>query len=102
MFLSLATFFYFISYCVFLSAAPDVVPGLAGVDLLANVIPSVIVELVVPWFIHHLSYGLRVLIVTSCAVTSFYIVGLAQGSPEIQVCLLVWPFFLSQYANLVQ
>ena len=74
-----------LSYVIFLSAAPDVVPGLAGYDLLANVVPSLVTKLIAPWFADRMSYSFKTVLISIFLTTSFFFVGLATGMPAVQV-----------------
>lgn len=63
------------SYVVMLSAAEEMLEGYAGVVLLFNILPALILKLFAPFFMHVIPYNLRISIVVLFAVGSFQFVG---------------------------
>lgn len=63
-------------YVVMLSAAQAILPEQIGGVLLCNVLPSVLVKLVSPFFMHYIPYTIRIICIFLCSFLSFYIVAL--------------------------
>eukprot|EP00818_Percolomonas_sp_WS_P011071 CAMPEP_0117444960 /NCGR_PEP_ID=MMETSP0759-20121206/5533_1 /TAXON_ID=63605 /ORGANISM="Percolomonas cosmopolitus, Strain WS" /LENGTH=423 /DNA_ID=CAMNT_0005237089 /DNA_START=71 /DNA_END=1339 /DNA_ORIENTATION=- len=61
-------------YCVMLSAAQFIVPGYTGATLLANILPTLVIKLTAPFFMHYVPYNTRILIVTFASFASFFLV----------------------------
>ncbi|RKP35866.1 protein BTN1 [Dimargaris cristalligena] len=72
-------------YVVFLSAAVDILESNAslskGVVLLADILPSLVVKLVAPYFIHHIRYGTRVVVCSVASFSALHLVASFQALP---------------------
>ena len=68
-------------YVIILSAALDLVgPDIPkGVVLLADVIPSFLVKLCAPYFIHVVPYSVRILIFVGLSATGMLLIALTPG-----------------------
>ncbi|GAQ81718.1 hypothetical protein KFL_000890070 [Klebsormidium nitens] len=68
------------SYVVFLTAAEDILTGYSGAVLLADILPTLVIKSLAPFFIHRFSYLQRVAAVVVLAVLAFLIVATAGSS----------------------
>lgn len=62
------------AYVVFLSAAEHMIPTCTGCILLADVVPSVLIGLVAPFFMHYIPYNIRILVICAFSLASFQFV----------------------------
>ncbi|CAG8975481.1 hypothetical protein HYALB_00004799 [Hymenoscyphus albidus] len=76
-----------LSYVIILSAAQDLVgPDVPkSTVLLADVLPSFFTKLVAPYFIHHVPYRLRVLVMTGLSVGGMFIIALTPNSVPVKL-----------------
>ncbi|PNY23267.1 Protein BTN [Tolypocladium capitatum] len=75
-------------YVIILSAAQDLVGTLPkGIVLLADVVPSFLVKLVAPYFIHRVPYRVRVLVFVALSVAGMLLVALTPASQSVSVKL---------------
>ncbi|KAJ1922067.1 battenin CLN3 protein [Tieghemiomyces parasiticus] len=76
-------------YTVFLSAAVDILeasPGTPkGVVLLADIMPSLMMKLVAPYYIHHVGYGTRVAVCSLASFAALHIVATFDALP-LRLC----------------
>lgn len=73
-------------YVIILSAAQDLVGSMPkGIVLLADVVPSFLVKLVAPYFIHRVPYSVRVLLFIALSVTGMLMVALTPPSRSVAV-----------------
>lgn len=72
---------------IILSAAQDLVgPDVPkSTVLLADVLPSFCTKLVAPYFIHHIPYRLRILVMTGLSVGGMFIIALTPNSVPIKL-----------------
>ncbi|KJZ74149.1 Protein btn-1 [Hirsutella minnesotensis 3608] len=69
---------------VFLSAAQDLVGSLPkGIILLANMVPSFLLNLIGPYYMHVISYRVRVLVFVALASTGMLVVALTPPSQQV-------------------
>eukprot|EP00753_Platysulcus_tardus_P008835 PLAT1660.2.p2 GENE.PLAT1660.2~~PLAT1660.2.p2 ORF type:complete len:437 (-),score=179.82 PLAT1660.2:595-1905(-) len=68
------------SYVVMLSAAEELFPGNAGAVLAADIVPTLLVKVTAPFWVHRLPYALRVLLCTVLNFASFYTVAVASST----------------------
>ncbi len=67
-----------------LSAAKDLIEGADGLDagivLLADILPTLIIKLTAPFFVHRLSYRARIMTCIVFAFTAFLVTGLVGNA----------------------
>lgn len=68
-------------FTVYLSAAEDLLENSAGVILLFNVLPGMLVKVALPFFAHKLSYALRVSLIALGLCASCLAVALIESTP---------------------
>eukprot|EP01138_Halocafeteria_seosinensis_P009259 gb/GECG01009462.1/.p1 GENE.gb/GECG01009462.1/~~gb/GECG01009462.1/.p1 ORF type:complete len:496 (+),score=44.55 gb/GECG01009462.1/:1-1488(+) len=61
-------------YVVMLSAAKDIDENKAGLVLLADIVPTVLIKVTAPFWVHYLSYRLRIALCGLSKIASFYVV----------------------------
>jgi battenin len=69
-----------IVYVVYLSAAEDLLETKAGIILLVSVLPGLLSKIALPFFVHSLSYRLRVALTSLCVCSCCVGVALAQST----------------------
>lgn len=62
------------AYVVFLSAAEHMIPTCTGCILLADIVPSLCIGLIAPFFMHYIPYNIRIVVVCACSLASFQLV----------------------------
>ena len=72
-------------YVIILSAAQDLVGSMPKGIVLADVVPSFLVKLVAPYFIHRVPYSVRVLLFIALSVTGMLMVALTPPSRSVAV-----------------
>ncbi|PSR77243.1 batten's disease protein Cln3 [Coniella lustricola] len=76
-------------YVIVLSAAQDLVGNLPkGIVLLADVLPSFIMKLVAPYFIHRVPYSLRILLCAGLSASGMVLVATTPPTQTVVVKLL--------------
>ncbi|RSL38088.1 Protein BTN1 [Fusarium euwallaceae] len=76
-------------YVIILSAAQDLVGSLPkGVVLLADVLPSFLTKLVAPYFIHRISYRIRILIFIALSAVGMLMVALTPRTQSVAIKLV--------------
>ncbi|RSL79698.1 Protein BTN1 [Fusarium oligoseptatum] len=76
-------------YVIILSAAQDLVGSLPkGVVLLADVLPSFLTKLVAPYFIHRISYRVRILIFIALSAVGMLMVALTPRTQSVAIKLV--------------
>ncbi|KAL9647539.1 hypothetical protein ABK040_006895 [Willaertia magna] len=66
------------SYVIMLSAAEDLVKGLTGVVLLADIIPTLVLKVLAPFFLHLIPFNIRVTVAVALAIGSFLMVAWSE------------------------
>ncbi|KAJ9060187.1 battenin CLN3 protein [Entomophthora muscae] len=71
------------TYVVFLSAAEDIVGNSVpkATVLIADIIPSVCVKLVMPYYMHNFSYSARIFLIVFSAILSLFVVAFGNSLP---------------------
>lgn len=69
------------TYVVFLSAAEDIVGESVpkAAVLIADIIPSVCIKLIVPYYMHSISYSSRIVVIILSAIMSLFVVAFGGG-----------------------
>jgi battenin len=76
-------------YVIILSAAQDLVGTLPkGIVLLADVMPSFLVKLIAPYFIHRVPYSVRVLVFIALSTSGMLLVALTPADRSVAVKLV--------------
>ncbi|UPL02059.1 hypothetical protein LCI18_012993 [Fusarium solani-melongenae] len=76
-------------YVIILSAAQDLVGSLPkGVVLLADVLPSFLTKLVAPYFIHRISYRIRILVFIALSAVGMLMVALTPRTQSVAIKLV--------------
>ncbi|KAK0382983.1 hypothetical protein NLU13_8899 [Sarocladium strictum] len=76
-------------YVIILSAAQDLVGTLPkGIVLLADVLPSFLVKLIAPYFIHRVPYSIRVLVFIALSASGMLLVALTPADRSVAVKLV--------------
>lgn len=76
-------------YVIILSAAQDLVGSLPkGIVLLADVLPSFLTKLIMPYFIHRVPYNIRILIFIALSTVGMLMVALTPASRSVAVKMI--------------